>query len=120
MGQYSIDRSTLDGGGSTSTGGNYSVTGTIGQPDAGAMSGGNFTLQGGFWPGIIVPATGEVPTLFIQASGDSVILSWTPTAGFALEATDDLVSPSWPPVPGTSPVSIPIDTRARFYRLKKP
>jgi hypothetical protein len=36
-GQYSIDWSTIDGGGGTSTGGVYSVTGTIGQPDAGAI-----------------------------------------------------------------------------------
>ena len=46
---YSLDWSTLDGGGGTSTGGVYSVSGTIGQPDAGAMSGGSFTLVGGFW-----------------------------------------------------------------------
>ena len=46
--QYSIDWHTIDGGGGTSTNGQYSLTGTIGQPDAGTMSGGNFTLQGGF------------------------------------------------------------------------
>ena len=51
---YNIDWSTIDGGGGTSTNGQYSLTGTIGQPDAGAMSGGNFTLQGGFWG--VVPA----------------------------------------------------------------
>jgi hypothetical protein len=38
---YSIDWSTVDGGG-TSTGGVYSVSGTLGQPDAGAMSGGDY------------------------------------------------------------------------------
>ena len=39
---YSIDWSTIDGGGGTSTNGQYSLSGTIGQPDAsGAMSGGN-------------------------------------------------------------------------------
>jgi hypothetical protein len=32
----------------TSTGRVYSVSGTIGQPDAGKMSGGNYTLDGGF------------------------------------------------------------------------
>jgi hypothetical protein len=32
---YSIDWFTIDGGGGTSTGGVYSVSGTIGQPDAG-------------------------------------------------------------------------------------
>ena len=53
--QYSIDWSTIDGGGGTSTGGVYSVTGTIGQPDAGpAMAGGNYSLVGGFWSLIAV------------------------------------------------------------------
>ncbi len=46
---YSIDWSTIDGGSGTSTGGGYSVSGSIGQPDAGKMSGGIFTLDGGFW-----------------------------------------------------------------------
>ena len=47
--QYSIDWSTIDGGGA-STGGMYSVSGTIGQTDAGApMRGGNYSLVGGFW-----------------------------------------------------------------------
>jgi len=36
---YAIDWFTVDGGGGTSTGGFYSVTATIGQPDAGRMSG---------------------------------------------------------------------------------
>lgn len=46
---YSIDWFTIDGGGGTSSGGSYSVSGTIGQPDAGSMSGGAYTLVGGFW-----------------------------------------------------------------------
>jgi hypothetical protein len=41
----------------------YAVSGTIGQPDAETMSGGNYTLQGVFWgiiaalqtPGISIP-----------------------------------------------------------------
>src|SRR2546430_2683560 len=49
---YSIDWFTIDGGGGTSTGGVFSLTGTIGQPDAGHMSGGTYTVDGGFW-GII-------------------------------------------------------------------
>ena len=35
---YSIDWWTVDGGGGTSAGAGYSLSGTIGQPDAGAMS----------------------------------------------------------------------------------
>ena len=48
--QYQITWSTIDGGGGRSTGGAYVLEGTIGQPDAGLMSGGNFVLAGGFWP----------------------------------------------------------------------
>ena len=47
--QFAIDWFTVDGGGGTSTGGVFSVSGTIGQPDAGKMSGGNFSVDGGFW-----------------------------------------------------------------------
>ena len=47
---YAIDWHTIDGGGEMwSTGGTYELGGTIGQPDAGAMSGGDYTLTGGFW-----------------------------------------------------------------------
>jgi len=48
---YSVAWWTVDGGGGTSTGSNYTVSGTIGQFDAGTttMSGGNFTVSGGFW-----------------------------------------------------------------------
>jgi hypothetical protein len=50
--QLSITWSTIDGGGGTSTGGVFSLSGTIGQHDAGpAMAGGTFTLTGGFWAG---------------------------------------------------------------------
>lgn len=40
---------TMDGGGGTSSGGDFSLSGTIGQPDAGSMSNDGFSLEGGFW-----------------------------------------------------------------------
>lgn len=41
---------TVDGGGSSvSVGASYVLGGTAGQPDAGTMSGGSYTLAGGFW-----------------------------------------------------------------------
>lgn len=47
---FEITRSTIDGGGTMrSQGGNFELSGTIGQPDAGQMSSNNFTLTGGFW-----------------------------------------------------------------------
>ena len=48
---YQIVWSTIDGGGGTSAGGKYVVSGTIGQPDAAYSASGNYELLGGFWPG---------------------------------------------------------------------
>jgi len=48
--EFEITRSTIDGGGAMeSAGGDFSLSGTIGQPDAGVMAGGEFQLTGGFW-----------------------------------------------------------------------
>ena len=58
---FSIDWFTIDGGGGTSTGGVFSMHGTVGQPDAGTMSGGNFSLTGGFWGAI--QTSPPVPTV---------------------------------------------------------
>ena len=49
---FEIPWFTADGGGGTwSEGGEFSLGGTVGQPDAGALSGGEYTLLGGFWAG---------------------------------------------------------------------
>ena len=56
-GGYDLSWWTVDAGGHTfSTGGGYSLGGTIGQPDAGALTGGDYTLGGGFWGGGAVAA----------------------------------------------------------------
>jgi hypothetical protein len=47
--QVSMTWSTIDGGGGKSTGGAFTLHGTIGQPDAGVSSGPAFVLSGGFW-----------------------------------------------------------------------
>lgn len=51
---YTLDWWTVDGGGGSSQGGDYSLSGTIGQPDAGAMQGGDYSLAGGFWNSAIL------------------------------------------------------------------
>lgn len=50
---YDLSWNTVDGGGYTwSEGGDYALGSTIGQPDAGvALTGGDYTLAGGFWGG---------------------------------------------------------------------
>lgn len=51
---YDLTWNTIDGGGATfSSGGGYTLGGTIGQPDAGEMAGGGYSLRGGFWPGAL-------------------------------------------------------------------
>jgi hypothetical protein len=55
QGGYELSWWTVDGGGYTySTGGEYELGGTIGQPDAGMLGGGEYTLGGGFWRGGMV------------------------------------------------------------------
>lgn len=52
QGILTLDWFTADGGGGTwSEGGGFTLGGTVGQPDAGALSGGAYTLLGGFWAG---------------------------------------------------------------------
>jgi hypothetical protein len=46
---YSLPWWTVDGGGGTSISAQYSLNGTIGQPDGGMLSGGEYKLSGGFW-----------------------------------------------------------------------
>jgi hypothetical protein len=54
-GGYDLTWNTIDGGGAMfSAGGAYSLGGTIGQPDAGTLGGGSYTLVGGFWSGATV------------------------------------------------------------------
>jgi hypothetical protein len=127
---YSIDWSTIDGGGGASTGGVYTVTGTIGQPDAGAMSGGSFTLQGGFWGVVAAVQTPGAPYLTVTRSNNAVMVSWPLAAtGWVLEWTNALpqVSAPWPQLPPpyqTNGANLqftePATAATRFYRLHKP
>jgi len=124
---YSIDWFTVDGGGGTSTGGVYSLSGTIGQPDAGTMSGGNYTIQGGFWSVIAAIQTEGAPLLTITRSGPSAIVSWpSPSTGFVLQENGILNNATWTnvaqsPVDNGTNKSITITPPVgnKFYRLKK-
>jgi hypothetical protein len=127
---YSIDWFTIDGGGGASTGGVYSVSGTIGQPDAGMMSGGNYTLQGGFWGILAVVQTPGAPLLSIfRTTTNTLAVSWpSPSTGWTLQQnTNQITSVNWSNVgsgiidDGTTRsliVNPPAGTR--FYRLQKP
>jgi hypothetical protein len=128
---YSIDRHKIAGGGGTSTGGVYSVSGTIGQHDAGKMSGGGFALEGGFWSAVAAVQTPGAPLLSmsVNAQLSTVTLSWPPPAtGFVLQQNGNLANPSgWAPVVATPQtnanqisVTIPLQSGNTFFRLRKP
>jgi hypothetical protein len=120
-GGYDVNWFTISGGGGTSTGGVYAVSATIGQPDAGqAMSGGNYSLTGGFWS--VFEPERPAPTLRLVRSNAELILSWEPaTPGFALEMTGSLSPALWVPAASgsTNPVVVPATGAARFYRLRR-
>jgi hypothetical protein len=94
---YSIDWYKVAGGGGTSTGGVYAVSGTIGQPDASTpLSGGNYSVTGGYWSLINVVQTPGAPTLTITYSGNQAIISWPPSVtGWTLQTNTTIASGSW-------------------------
>lgn len=79
---YSIGRYLFDSGGGRSSGGSFSLSGTLGQPIVGSMSGGTFALIGGFWTGdgdITVPVL--IYGLEGSRLGESVLLHWSSGGG---------------------------------------
>lgn len=128
--QFTIDWHTIDGGGGTSTGGVYSVSGTIGQPDAGpTMTGGNFSLVGGFWSLLSVVQTPGAPTLTITMTGtNTAMVSWpSPSTDWTLQQnTNSIASVNWSNAPAATDngtikyLIVNPPTGNRFYRLFKP
>jgi len=124
--QYAINWQTIDGGGGTSTGGVYSVSGTIGQPDAcGPMTNGPYSVTGGFWALPTAVQTEGAPTLMIvpDTPGHARI-SWTPDTGtnWVLQETLSLAPANWTDSPSgyTNPIFVPATLPTKFYRLHKP
>jgi hypothetical protein len=126
---YSIDWCKISGGGGMSTGATYQVSATIGQPEAGwAMSGGQYSVTGGFWSLIAVVQTAGLPGLCITHSGNSVIVSWPNTASCTLQTNNILAAVSgWNAyggmvntASGTNSITITPPTGKLFFRLKAP
>ncbi len=98
---FAISWWTIDAGAATVAGGDYELSGTIGQPDPGLARGDGYALDGGFWPGVQSSSLPTVPALAIQVAGDALVFSWP--AGAAptdLEATRRLDAAAlWETVP---------------------
>ena len=95
---FTIDWFTIDGGGGTSTGGVYSISGTIGQPDAAEpMTGGQFALEGGLWSILAAVQLPGAPKLTIRrTTTNTAMVSWdSPATGFALQEKTNLNTANW-------------------------
>lgn len=124
---YSIDRHTISGGGGTGTGGAFALSGTIGQPDASQqpMTGGNYSLTGGFWSLFVIQTPGA-PLLSVERQGETVRVFWPRSAtGFVLDQRSTMTG-AWSQVTiplatnatGVS-ISTPAPTGNKFFRLRK-
>jgi hypothetical protein len=130
---FNLDWFTVAGGGGESSGGDFELSATIGQPDAGDLLGGDFAIAGGFWSIVTVVDTPTDLLLNVSVNGREVAISWREagSAGFTLEETVALGNPSgttaWIPVNvaaqagnGSNYVRLPLAAGNRFYRLHKP
>jgi hypothetical protein len=124
---YSLDWFTFAGGGGTSTGGVFTVSGTIGQPDGGKMSGGNYSVDGGFWSLIAAVQTPGAPLLSVERQESAVRVYWPrPATGFVLDqslaVTGVWSQVAFPYMTNATDISItaPTPSGNKFYRLRKP
>jgi hypothetical protein len=95
--QYSINWFKVSGGGGTSAGGSYQVSGTIGQHDAGGpMTGGSFSLTGGFWALYAVQTLGAPQLTITLTTTNTAMVSWpSPSTGFNLQQNTNLTTVNW-------------------------
>jgi len=128
--QYSINWFKVAGGGGTSVGGAYQVSGTIGQTDAGGpMTGGSYSLTGGFWSVITVVQMPGAPLLTITLNSQfpTVTVSWPSSAtNYVLQQNSNLTTVNWTPVGlpvstngATMSVTISPPAGNLFFRLKQ-
>jgi hypothetical protein len=129
LAEYSVDWWTVDGGGGTSTGGVYTVSGTVGQPDAGVMSGGNYSLRGGFWSEVAAVQTPAAPYLWVARTQTNTVNVWWPVtdvtwqlqSASSLAATGSVWTVCAHATNGSNCVHTESPpTGSKFFRLHKP
>jgi hypothetical protein len=93
------------------------------------MTGGTYSLTGGFWSLISVVQTAGAPTLTITKSGNSVIVSWPDMGGYTLQQNSNLAAlAGWTTsgytistnANGTNSITITPPTGNLFFRLANP
>ena len=125
---YSVGWYKIAGGGGTSAGGAYTVSGTISQHDASTvMSGGQYAVTGGFWSLVNVVQTAGLPNLIIVASApNSVQVLWANTGNYTLQQNANLATANWvtsgyaiTTANGTNSITITPPVGNLFFRLKQ-
>ena len=94
QGIYTLDWFAIEGGGGECSGGNYTVSGRLGQSESGAkMAGGDFSVTGGFLSIIAV----EEPPLRIAFNPDGTITVAWPTSftPLPLQQSSSMSPGSW-------------------------
>jgi hypothetical protein len=131
--RFVITKTTIDGGGARSTQTRFTLTGTIGQPEAApqfSSPNGRFSIEPGFWDRYTVVQTPGLPLLTIRRgiARDTAVLAWpVVVSGYVLEQSPELSPASWSvvltPVVDTATehtVTVPIDAPKKFFRLRAP
>ena len=91
------------------------------------MTGGNYSLTGGFWSLISVVQTTGLPDLVIARAGNSVTVSWPATGSYTLQQNANLASATgWTTssytintTDGTNSITITSPPGNLFFRLKQ-
>ena len=88
------------------------------------MTGGYFSLTGGFWALLSVLQTSGAPTLYLSHSGNTVTVYWPAVAGWSLQQNNNLAAPaswsvngSWTTSNGTNYLTITQPAGDLFFRL---
>ena|ERR1051326_6974387 len=127
FGQYSIGWYRVGGASSSSSGGEYVVTGTLGHAtDSAPTNGDGYAVTAGFWAFDVIRTPGEPRLTIVLNPDNTVAISWSATpAGYALEQSADLNT--WAPPPESVSdnganrfIVVSPGVGTRFYRLKRP
>ena len=122
---YSVQSRTVDSGGGESSGGGYTIRGTVGQPEASGISvGRNYLIVAGFWGGRVgivkVPGAPQL-SLFKLVDGKAR-LSWSSPEGeeWFLETAGTPKEGEWKEVEkAASPFDFVPGEKRQFFRLKR-
>jgi hypothetical protein len=95
---FSIEPVTFYPSGASS-GGAYSLAGTMGQPDAGNLAADGFNLAGGFWAMVDSPDTSVLHAL--REGDHGVVITWPASLnGVELQQNSVLSTNNWSTFPG--------------------